>query len=519
MILVGRRIALAIVVAGALLLFARPLLRGEVFSFRDHADYFQPLRWFTAQELSHGRLPLWNPYSASGEPWLANPQTAVFYPPAWLFLILPFPAAYVLFLCLHVMLLGVGGFLLFSRFAAPGAALAAALALMFCGPALSLLDVGNNLTAFAWLPLVLWCALAQVDGDLCALAMAMSFLAGEPFFAACGALMFALIRPRGILRVALATVALSAIQLLPFLAMVRTSDRAGGGIVAADILRDSVSWRDWMFLALPPSIGSAPIDQRLSEQFIPIIYLGLLTSILAVVGLVLGWRGPVVRWTLAAIAVCAAVASGGHLRPMAAMLAHLPLTIFRYPARLVPLVVVGLCLLAAIGCDRLVPARWHLAIAVVVALDVLVHSSTLLASAPFDVHPVPHARGMGRDAKMVRMGMDRSTLMQRGAWVAGYLNLFDRRFDAWTAAPLSSAEYSKWYERAVTGPRPDLLDAMSVGYLLTPRSVNSLPVVGQAGGVRVYRNRGGWPMAYFRAATNGRPVAAASSLAFTTSAA
>src|SRR5947207_5980277 len=106
-----------IVATVALLPFVPLLLRKEVPTFRDHSDYFQPLRWFTANELRHGRLPLWNVYSASGERWLANPQTCVFYPPAWVFLVLPFATAYTLFLALHVMLLGWGAFLLFGRFA------------------------------------------------------------------------------------------------------------------------------------------------------------------------------------------------------------------------------------------------------------------------------------------------------------------------------------------------------------------------------------------------------------------
>src|SRR5215211_3189090 len=81
----------------AIIPFLPPLLVDEVFTLRDHFDYFQPLRWYTASELQAGRLPLWNPYNASGEPWLANPQTGVFYPPAWLFVALPFATAYVLF--------------------------------------------------------------------------------------------------------------------------------------------------------------------------------------------------------------------------------------------------------------------------------------------------------------------------------------------------------------------------------------------------------------------------------------
>src|ERR1051325_7807070 len=114
-----RRFSLALILLLALVVFAHPLITREVFTFRDHTDYFQPLRWFTAMALRGGDLPLWNPYNASGEPWLANPQSCGFYPPAWLFLVLPFATAYVLFLMLHVALLGAGAFLFFSRRASP----------------------------------------------------------------------------------------------------------------------------------------------------------------------------------------------------------------------------------------------------------------------------------------------------------------------------------------------------------------------------------------------------------------
>ncbi|MFL6248499.1 MAG: hypothetical protein ACJ74H_20920, partial [Thermoanaerobaculia bacterium] len=131
------RFAFALLALLALTLFLPALLKREVFTLRDHFDYFQPLRAFTADELRAGHLPLWNPYSASGEPWLANPQTGVFYPPAWLFLVLPFATAYMLYLLLHSILLGCGAYLLFVRRASPGAAMVGAAALMFSGPVLS----------------------------------------------------------------------------------------------------------------------------------------------------------------------------------------------------------------------------------------------------------------------------------------------------------------------------------------------------------------------------------------------
>ena len=129
-------IAAATIVVAALAVFGPALARNEVFTFRDHLDYFQPLRFFTTEHLRAGRLPLWNPYNASGEPWLANPQTAVFYPPAWIFLVLPFATAYVGFLFFHALVLGFGAYVLFVRRASVAAALLGAVALMLSGPVL-----------------------------------------------------------------------------------------------------------------------------------------------------------------------------------------------------------------------------------------------------------------------------------------------------------------------------------------------------------------------------------------------
>ena len=113
------------------ILFLAPIARREVFIARDHIDYFQPLRFFTAIHMRGHALPYWNPYSASGEPWLANPQTGVFYPPTWLFVALPFETAYMLYLALHLAILGWGAYVLFSRSGSEGAALVGAFAIKF----------------------------------------------------------------------------------------------------------------------------------------------------------------------------------------------------------------------------------------------------------------------------------------------------------------------------------------------------------------------------------------------------
>lgn len=482
----------------ALLAFTKPLLKYEVPILRDHFDYFQPLRWYTAQELRHGRLPLWNAYSASGEPWLANPQTAIFYPPAWLFVALPFATAYTLFLALHVMLAGSGAFLLFNRFASQGAALAAALALMFCGPVMSLLDINNNLASFAWIPLVLWCAVAKIRPQFSALVIAMSFLAGEPFFAAVGALAFALIRRRDTINVALTSIGFCAVQLFPFLEYVRDSDRAAG-LPRQQLLRDSMPLRDWLGLL-------SPIDLGATQHFIPVVYVGLVTVVLAVIGLAARRAPLAARWCAAIILLCVLIAAGAYFAPTAALLTHLPVAIFRYPARVVPLAALAICTLAAMGIDRAVRPRWIPLVAALMCADVLLRTLPLLASAPFDPHPVPYDRAVGRDAKIIRVGLEQAKDIDGRAWIAGYLNLYDRRFDAWTAAPLASAAYTRAYEAAMSPPRMDRINAMSCGYVLTAPT----------GKVMVRRNLRALPMSILRAA-DGR-MAPATWLAFTSSA-
>jgi hypothetical protein len=510
-----KRLPFAVLVVLTLIVFARPLLRNEVFSFRDHGDYFQPLRWFTTTEILRGRLPLWNAYSASGEPWMANPQTGIFYPPAWLFLVVPFTTAYTLYLFLHVVLLGCGGYLLFARLTRPGgAALAAAVALTFSGPAMSLIDVSNNLTTFAWIPLIVWCALSGVSARASAVVIAMSFLAGEPFFAAVGALLFAAARRKGardLIDVAVTSFALSSIQLLPFLAMVFRSDRAHGGLTRDQLLHDSMPLRDWLRLAIPANLHASAYDPRLGQHFIPIVYLGALTILFALIGVVVARRRGL-GW-IALIVVCVLIGAGSHLMPVAEMLVRLPVTLFRYPARVVPLAALGVCALAAIGLDRVVRGpRWQFAVALLIFVDVVLQIQPLLITAPFNPHRVPYPAAIGRDAKIVRIDMTRD--FDRDAWISGYLNLYDRRFDAWTAAPIVSQRYAAVYQAALSRRDLPALDALSAGYIIAPGAIASFQPLVKLHGAFVHQNRGAFPLAYVRDDLTHR-VSNVMSLAFT----
>lgn len=481
-------------------IFLKPLVSGEVFVVRDHFDYFQPLRWFTAQELQEGRLPLWNPYNASGEEWLANPQTGVFYPPAWLLVALPFPAASMLHLLFHVTLLGWGAYLLFARRASQGAALVGAVALMLSGPMLSMLDVSNNISTVAWIPLVLWAAL-EAAPLRAALALTMAFLAGEPFFAGVAALLFAVVvvargissrQPGRALRVvaiaAAVTIGLTAVQLVPFLEVVMRSDRVEGMDRGA-ILQDSMPLRDWIHAALPSAKG---LPGPTSQQFIPLVYLGVPVVLLAIAGLFAMSRRRLELTGWLALLVGALFLASGPL-----FLAELPLTLFRYPARLAALVALPVVALAVAGWDRLRrDRRWiDLLLVLVISGDLLYRAQPLLQSAAFDPHPVPYPAQVGGATKFVRIGA--VDFARRRSWISGYLNLYDRRYDAFTAAPFVAKRYVERYRPLMTNPTPERLSTIGAGVILSDARVPA-PYRAIAGseGVHAWFNPQVWPMAF-----------------------
>ncbi len=74
----------------------------DVFRSYDFREIFTYQKEYYANALSSGRLPLWNPHTFSGWPFLANPLIQFFYPFSLLFLFLPQATAVILDLILHL---------------------------------------------------------------------------------------------------------------------------------------------------------------------------------------------------------------------------------------------------------------------------------------------------------------------------------------------------------------------------------------------------------------------------------
>ncbi|MCC6168624.1 MAG: YfhO family protein [Caldilineaceae bacterium] len=242
-------------------LFYAPLLLGvRTFPRGDFTDHFLPFSLFQRSALAAGQLPIWNPYTYSGHPFLADVQAAVFYPISNLILAATLPvaeAAARLYLLqveavVHIALAGLFSALLVEALThSRAAALVAGVSFAFSGyltgyPPLQL----AVLRTAVWLPAILWCVLAawQARRGLlwwsgAGVALAVAFLAGHPqtylltlYALAAWLALLAVVDRRdrsrvmrgigGALWMAGAAAGLSAAQWLPSLEFLRLSVRA-----------------------------------------------------------------------------------------------------------------------------------------------------------------------------------------------------------------------------------------------------------------------------------------------------
>jgi membrane protein YfhO len=73
----------------------------------DLITVFYPFRALASRAVRSGNLPLWNPYFQGGVPFQADSQSSLFYPPNFLYYVLPLPVAWTLCLLLRMFLAGL----------------------------------------------------------------------------------------------------------------------------------------------------------------------------------------------------------------------------------------------------------------------------------------------------------------------------------------------------------------------------------------------------------------------------
>ena len=281
--------------------------------------YFYPLRDYAAQAVREGRLPLWNPYTFMGAPFLANSQAGFFYPLNVLMAWLPTEQAVSLSIVLHLAIAALGMYALARAGLQLGtlAATAAAIAFGLGGYLGAQVEHLNQLQVLAWLPLQVLIVYRIGHADtlsftpflrrmlVLALLIALQVAAGHTqslyiclvtlgltavvavvaytlthrhTFKTLASLktLATLLAPVLLIGLAGAFAALlSAGQLLPTLELSRESYR-NGGLSLGEVA--SFSWRPWVVgRALLPGYGDAVFPEYVA-------YLGALGLALAVLG-------------------------------------------------------------------------------------------------------------------------------------------------------------------------------------------------------------------------------------------
>jgi len=340
----------------ALALLWRPVLRGEVFlpmdtllhmhpwrysyervpvhdpSTTDPIKQIYPRRVLTNAIIREGALPLWNPSVVTGVSNLADGQVGLFYPPTWLLVLLPLRRAFGVYALSQLLLAGLGCFA-FARRRGLGYAPAvlAGVAYMLNGYLMKWLYFPHHTGALALLPWCFWAvdrawasarwqawALVAV---VCALPVLIHLQLALYIYAGLGA--YALARvvaapgPRRWLPqvarfggAAVAAVALSAVQLLPALALSAEGQRQNieSAVASSDSLAVSL-----IRLVLPLVGGTAregAAGWGPATIIFPPPYAGLAPLLLGALALVLSRRREVVFYAaLAGVAFALATSS------------------------------------------------------------------------------------------------------------------------------------------------------------------------------------------------------------------
>lgn len=396
---------MGVIVAALVAVFWRVIFTTDMFFYRDVYNFSYPHAKFIHDMLRQGRLPYWDPYLDYGEPVLADPNFLFFYPSTLLLGLLPASLAYTWHYLLHFLIAALGAYWLARRFSqSRPAALFAALTFGLSGPVLSLGNFYNEVACAVWVPWALlltdrvlkrrnrrsWILLTAV--------FALEFLAAEPFtlmasFALCFAYaMWQSLRDNpaahsegyawtqpvrteiralasrvdwrlvgGFTLAGALALALSAASLLPSLDLLAHSQRGVTGMPYRETTHWSFHPLYLLEFVLPDFFGSVLSGETLwsivlstrNNPYFPSFFVGFVPLLFALAGWVLG-RDPRRRF-VAWSGLVFLLLSFGALTPVFALvyLVFPPLSLVRFPVKLLILVVLAIALLAGWGVDAL----------------------------------------------------------------------------------------------------------------------------------------------------------------------
>ncbi len=417
--------------AAILGLFLPSLLGFSQLAFRDVGHFYTPLYGYVAERTHEQWLPLWNPLDQTGIPLVGETTTAVLYPLRYLVYSLPLTTdtALVWYIVLHLLVASVTAqWAAWCCGSSRASAMIAGVIYPLSGSVLFLYSNPPFLVAAAWLPLVIgicfrtramdrrWCVVIQ------SLALSLMVLGGDPqtalhavMISAVIIIAFAWLREyrkavdRGTVLVAscVAALLMTCPQIVASMDWSRQSYRVLNdetqlyflqpprSSLQNDALEYSVAPWALIELVTPAAWGDLfPINRRLST-LIPeerkLWTQSLYAGMFSVLGLLIATRRRQNRWFIFLVAMSVLLVLGHFglgalLRNISPQFSNVGSAVggaywwlyhffpgydsFRYPAKWLPFLSIGLAILASSGLDRSSRSRFAFPKRVVVSLAI-----------------------------------------------------------------------------------------------------------------------------------------------------
>jgi len=349
--------------------------------------YFFPVRSFGFSNLARGVIPFWNPHTFGDAPYLANPQTALFYPFNIIFLFLPTVLSINILCAFHLSLSGVCAYVLARKTGQTCfASFIAGICYAYCGQQILRIYAGH-LTINAilpWIPLFLFFLydIFEKPGHLrlviASVILALAIFAGNPqyvFYLGLASALFCIVhsfekkrafpfseklkRVFRFILVIFSGFLLCSIQLFPSLAFTRESVRAEG-LEKKEAGVYSMPPKQ-LFSLVSPNYFGADINNTYrgdGYEWETNAYCGMIPFILALLGLFSRKRRNMLfYWILAILGIV--IALGKHTPFFHLFYYVLPgFKLFRGHAKAVILTNLCLAMLAGFGFDFLVHEKY-----------------------------------------------------------------------------------------------------------------------------------------------------------------
>ena len=457
----------------------------------DGRTQFYIWRLYGFDRIAQGETPLWNPYTFAGMPFVANLQSAVFYPSNWLFLALPpWRAANIgIVLNLFLSLAFTYGWARMVGVGRVGSLVAGAVYALGAPQFLRVYEGHwTHLCAMTWIPWLMACveALVRKGGRRPvawgAVGLGLQTFAGQPqymFYGSIAAVAYFLIRLTmetevrrdrralfgrfvGFAAIYVLGMILGAVQMLPSLELLSHSARSGGRLSVDWLAQYSVTPESYLSMLVPWLYGKEPVVTYWGRWNVweTGTYIGVIGLALAVCGVVAGRRRW--RWLAFGMTLGLGLIAVGPYTPLRSLLFRLPgFHLFRGIGRFVAPMSLFAGLLAGFGVDALVRNEGRRRRRALICLAALGLALVVAAAATWRPRPRAPAywlsfmranlRLPGRLAVYLDPRLPRSPAFQAETWRVAWVSLAQsaalvtalagaaflaRRRRAWVAAAL-----------------------------------------------------------------------------------